>query len=357
MKFDKGYALIVGIANYPHIKKLPAIVLKDARDIYAMLGGDPCGFHQEHLKLLLDEGASIENIRQGMDWLSTETGPEDTAILYFSSHGGRVESGNFLLPYDCCPNRLNETAISGNELTRLIRKIRAGRLLILFDFCFSGGTGDPKALESEIPGYKSGYAEAHYDSLAEGRGRVIIASSRTDEVSMILPGMNNSLFTYYLLEALQGSAYSRGDGLIRVFDIFDYVSDQVRSHYDQHPIFKASDLEDNFPVSLFQAGKSAVSRYIPDSKVLTGVSKSGLREFILQYFSMEDLKVLCADIQEALTKDQIRLLVSMDMVGGESLPARVLNLIQYLDRRGRLNYLVESVRKSRAGISTTFFES
>jgi len=361
MKFEKGYALIIGIANYPHIRKLPATVLKDARDIQTMLGGDRCGFPQEHLKLLLDQEASAENIRLGIDWLCKESAPTDTVILYFSSHGGRIgsgpDAGNFLLPYDCRLDCLSETAISGNELTQMIRQIRAGRVLILFDFCFSGGTGDPKTFGAEALDYKSGYAEAYYDNLAEGRGRVIMASSRTDEVSMILPGMSNSLFTYYLLEALQGNAYSRGDGLIRVFDIFHYVSDQVRSHYDQHPVFKASDLEDNFPVSLFQGGKSAVSRYIPDSKVTDGVNKSDLREFILQYFSLEDLKILCADIQEALVKDQINLLVSMDMVGGESLPTRVLNLIEYLHRRGRLNYLIESVRKSRPGISITFLKS
>jgi len=54
-----------------------------------------------------------------------------------------------------------------------------------------------------------------------------MASSRSDEVSLVLAGMDNSLFTYYLLEALQGKAYTRDDGLIRVFDVFDYISEAV----------------------------------------------------------------------------------------------------------------------------------
>ena len=31
---DNAHALVIGIANYQHINKLPPIVLKDAEDIY-----------------------------------------------------------------------------------------------------------------------------------------------------------------------------------------------------------------------------------------------------------------------------------------------------------------------------------
>jgi hypothetical protein len=47
---------------------------------------------------------------------------------------------------------------------------------------------------------------------------------------------------------------------MRVFDVFNYVSEQVRRTVPgrQHPIFKASDLEDNFPVALDRGGSKAV---------------------------------------------------------------------------------------------------
>ena len=37
--------------------------------------------------------------------------------------------------------------------------------------------------------------------------------------------------------------------------MFHYVSDQVPVAANQHPIFKAHDLEKNFPLSLDQGGK------------------------------------------------------------------------------------------------------
>ena len=68
-------------------------------------------------------------------------------------------------------------------------------------------------------------------------------------------------------------------------------------------------------------------------------------------FSIEDLEILCSDIEEALTNAGKPTQISLDMVGGSTLPAKVLNLIEYLDRRGYLNYLVDQVRKERPNLS------
>ena len=75
-----------------------------------------------------------------------------------------------------------------------------------------------------------------------------------------------------------------------------------------------------------------------------------VREAMLQAFSMEELQVLSFDIQNDLATNGISLLVSPEMVGGSSKSALILNLIQYLDRRGYLSYLVKAVRAARPGI-------
>lgn len=355
MKFENGYALTIGIANYPHVNKLPDTVLKDARDVHAVLKSESCGYPESHLKLLLDQDATAAKIRQEMGWLCGAASTKDTVIVYISSHGGRLGEGpetkNFLVPYDAVLGKLMETAIPAEEMTAMLRQIPARRVLVLFDFCFSGGAGEPKALGG---GLKSGYSEPVFDMLAEGRGRVVVASSRADEVSRVMPGMDNSLFTHYLLKALQGDAFSRGDGLIRVFDIFHYVADQVKTNAGQHPVFKAADLEDNFPVALFRGGKELASSYQPDSTVTTAVNRTRLREFIIEYFSLDDLELVCADIQEDLQSDGIKLKISLDVVGGNGLPIRAQNLIDYLNRRGYLSYLLAALRKSRPGLSASW---
>jgi hypothetical protein len=61
--------------------------------------------------------------------------------------------------------------------------------------------------------------------------------------------------------ALRGEARTHGDGMIRVFEVFNYVAVKVRGAASgrQHPIFKASDLEDNFPVALDRGGTKSVT--------------------------------------------------------------------------------------------------
>jgi hypothetical protein len=116
--------------------------------------------------------------------------------------------------------------------------------------------------QAPVDNVKAGLDEKTYAALAEGAGRVIMASSRSSEVSLVFQGMRNSLFSHYLLEALRGASADRGDGLVRVFDVFHFVSDRVPSHAEanqaiQHPIFKAQDVETNFPLALRLGGKSA----------------------------------------------------------------------------------------------------
>lgn len=261
--FDNGYALVVGIANYLKVQKLPQIVLKDAQDVSVLLRNpEQCGYPVYQVRHLVDGMATANEIRNGLQWLAEQTGKDDTAVFFFSGHGGRIENGplvgNYLIPFDTDPQDLENTTIDSMELTTLLRNIKAGRLLVLFDCCHAGGIGQPK--ESgliSIPNFKTGLKEQLYERLGQGNGRAIIASSRSNEYSWVLPDMNNSLFTYYLLEAFRGLAPTRGDGLIRLFDLFDYVSQQVNDRLPaQHPILKAK-LENNFPIALYAGGKAA----------------------------------------------------------------------------------------------------
>ena len=85
------------------------------------------------------------------------------------------------------------------------------------------------------------------------------------------------------------------------------------------------------------------------------VDKRVLREKMVAEFSLEDLEVLCADVEVALEDAGVRvqgrpLQVNLEIVGGSGKRGKVLRLIQYLDRRGYLGYLVNAVRGHRPGI-------
>jgi len=261
---DDAYALVIGIADYQHVAGLPSAVRNDARDVRDLLV-DPrhCGYPPEHVTLLLDEEATRGAILGALSGLAARTHPASVLLVYISSHGGRLVSGAFageyILPVDTMPvsdEDLARTAISGAEFTMALKAIPARKALVIFDCCHAGGIGQPKGETASF--IKAGLPDSYYERLAAGRGRAILSSSRDNEYSYLLPADANSLFTRHLLAGLKGGISSE-DGLIRVFDLFEYVQPRVTNDQpDQHPVFKA-DLEENFPVGLYPGGKKDIS--------------------------------------------------------------------------------------------------
>jgi len=80
------------------------------------------------------------------------------------------------------------------------------------------------------------------------------------------------------------------------------------------------------------------------------VNLRGLREAIVRSFSLEDLQILCADIQQMLAEAGVDLQVNLDLVEGAGKTAKVQSLIGYLDRRGHLADLIKAVRDARPNI-------
>jgi hypothetical protein len=263
VEFDKGHALVIGLANYAEVSGLPDAVINDARDVASVFrSSDYCGFPAANVHMLLDNQATLSAIKSGLTDLASAAGPDDTAVIFFSGHGARFQQGitgtSALVAFDTAHCDLQRTTLHEAEFSSALAQIRAKRLLVLIDACHAGGAG---VLKSDQDGdIRFGFDEKSLQRLAEGAGRVIMASSRASETSLVMNGARNSLFTGNLLDALRGKARTSGDGLIRVFDIFNYVAEQVARGAPgrQHPIFKASELEINFPIALECGGAKTV---------------------------------------------------------------------------------------------------
>lgn len=260
-RFERGRALLVGVASYAHAPPLPESVLNDARDLAALLQSPARGGYLDtNVELLLEQHATAERFRVGLRRLADEAGPDDTVIVFFSGHGFRQANGDrhdaYLLPIDYDPGDLARTALSATELTRLLAAIRAKRLVVLLDACHAAATAQLKTGEATAS-FKSGLDDKTYQALGRGVGRVVIASSRADEPSCVLHGMKNSLFTAYLLEALGGAAASDDEDFVRILDVFHHISENVPLRAAQHPILKAQDVENNFPIALSPRTKRA----------------------------------------------------------------------------------------------------
>jgi hypothetical protein len=248
--FDQGFALVVGAgADLPN-------TIDDAQGLADTLK-DParCAYPPQQVHLLSGEGASREAVLVALDALSRSADARSTVLVYFSGHGYRVASPTgetyYLMPYSYDLNRLYQTAISGADFTERLRAIPARKLLVLLDCCHAGGVGEAKA-----PGLglaKSPLPPEAQHLLAEGSGRVLIASSQEDELSFA--GSPYSAFTLALIEALCGIGVAKEDGYARVADLALHAREVVPGRTDgrQHPILNFEGA-DNFVLAYYAGG-------------------------------------------------------------------------------------------------------
>jgi hypothetical protein len=250
MTFSQGYALIIGVgADLPN-------TVNDADGLTRILKDkDRCGYPADQVVLLTQARADRAGILEGLERMAATAGEQSTVVIYFSGHGYRVTSGgeaqHFLMPYGYALNRLAETAIADGEFSAALKRISAQKLLLLLDCCHAAGIDRTKSPGVTLE--RAAIPPSAEQFLAQGKGRVAIASSKADEVSFA--GKPYSAFTLALLEALTGIGANEQDGYVRVGDMAMYTSWRVvaRTRDRQHPVLRFQEA-DNFPVAYYAGG-------------------------------------------------------------------------------------------------------
>lgn len=249
MNTTNAHALVIGVSQYRHIRPLPSVA--DAEDLAGVLR-DPaiCGYDPAHVALLQESDATREQILDELDRLGCEAGPDATALVYFSGHGGSLSGGDsYLMPIDgewSSSDRLEATAISSRRLADKLAAIRAERLTVILDCCHAAGLAQPRDVnDAWVPALPDGAL----GQLATGRGRVVMAAARGDGSSYVLAGARHGLFTEHLIAGLRGAA-GGSDGVVRVLDLYHHVQRNVVARLPaQRPVLKA-EMEDNYAVAL-----------------------------------------------------------------------------------------------------------
>jgi len=268
--FTSGHALLVGVgADLPN-------TITDAQGLADVLrDSNRCAYPPEQVHLLTGAQAARVDILTALKQLAETTSPDSAVLIYFSGHGYRVKAaGNekyYLLPHGYDITRLEDTCISGETFAACLRAFPARRLLLLLDCCHAGGVGVIKTPDLTLT--KAPLPPEAVALFQEGSGRVLVASSREDEVSYA--GKPYSAFTRALLEAFCGMGVSKPDGYVRAVDLALHAREIVpqRTGGKQHPIL---DFEkaDNF-VLAYYAGGDTKPKGLPFAMPPEEVASSG----------------------------------------------------------------------------------
>lgn len=231
----KVHALVIGISTYTHMP-----VLKysddDAYLMYAFLKSPEGGaLRDDNIRMLIDEEATRKNIKDAMNELFMNAGPEDLVLMYYSGHGLK----DCFLPIDF--DRYNNKLFH-DEINEILRQSPAKYKLCIADACHSGGLamkgGDPYNEFSDEQVIKT-----YYHKLAQSNaGTALILSSKLEEISLESSGLRQGVFSHFLIRGLEGEADRNIDKIVTVTELFDFISSNVKSYTAnrQSPVIKGS---------------------------------------------------------------------------------------------------------------------
>ncbi|MDY6917694.1 MAG: caspase family protein, partial [Chloroflexota bacterium] len=229
------WAVIAGVSDYAPGSGLQDLQYTDD-DAYdmrdALLEGS--NWHSSHITMLIDEGASKGDIQQAIEDMGNAGEPDDVFLFYFSGHGGTVKD---MLPFDetdeldeiLCPYDFNpddpESAINDDELGNWLAALPGEPVLVALDTCHSGGMIRQGVVQSK--GIGEGSAAGQGDGFARDLygviDGVVVTACDDAEASYEDPILQNGVFTYYLVEGLNGAADANGDDQISMEEAFNYA--------------------------------------------------------------------------------------------------------------------------------------
>ncbi len=221
------WALVVGISKFSDPSLNLRYPAKDAQDFYNYLISRG-NFAKDHVKLLLNERATKENIldQLGDSWLPRAALPDDLVVIFISSHGSSSDADirgvNYVVAHDTNPTKLFTTGIPMQHLADTIReRVHSDRVLVVLDTCHAGGaTSEAKGIVRQ--------ANADAAMIAQGSGQLVICSSDKNQTSWESKQYPNSVFTRSLIEGLQKQGSSTD-----VSDVFSFVKDKVQQEVVQ----------------------------------------------------------------------------------------------------------------------------
>jgi len=232
--YHESWAVVVGINDYQHWPKLRYAV-NDANAIEDTLV-TKFGFKRENIRKLVDGQATRERIMQVLGDELTDgrkVQREDRVFVFFAGHGATrtFEDGRqlgFIVPVDADQQNYYGTAISMSALREAADLIPAKHIYFVMDSCYSG-----LALSRGSGSFARD--RSYLEEVTRRTARQILTAGGADQQVADDGPNGHSVFTWALLQGLQGQADLDGNGVITASELGAYISPIVSQFAKQTP--------------------------------------------------------------------------------------------------------------------------
>jgi len=221
----RSYAVIVGVSRYSKLERNFQLQFaeRDAQYIFtALISPEGGNFKVENVHMLTDEKATLAAMKREIDgWLPSVAKEGDRVLIYFAGHGFLKDGKGYLAPSDFDLKNVVATGYPMDELGSVIgSKINATSKILLTDACHSGAItpDDVESLNKTLSNLN--------------KSLFSLTASRARERSFEDPALKggHGVFTYYVVEGMEGRADSDSDGVVTADELSEYVHTQVREY-------------------------------------------------------------------------------------------------------------------------------
>lgn len=281
------YVIAMGVSAYRDEALRLQYAAKDAQDVaecFRRTVGPAA-----HVCCLTDDEVCRESALSKMEGFLAAANIDDIVVVYIAGHGFLDAGLNYYYaPVDTDVDRLQETAISMDELTNTLQHCVSRHRLLLMDTCHAGTLGEEgadklAALGMNLPqgvravqtrgmrvkgtpalqtaAGRKRYIEEMYAADNTQRGINIIAGSAGAEFARESERWHNGVFTAALIEALDGKADHNGDKLLTVGELGAYLQQMVveQTNGAQKPDLVSSENEGSMVICAHGNSRQAVT--------------------------------------------------------------------------------------------------
>ncbi|MGA3372418.1 MAG: polysaccharide deacetylase family protein [Terracidiphilus sp.] len=233
--YHDSWAAIIGIDDYLNWQKLQ-YAANDAAGVKDLLI-QKYNFKPDHVFTLLNGQATRKNILSLLgDKLgdTTMVQREDRVLVFYAGHGAtrKLASGRelgYIIPVDADLTDMEGTAISMTNFQDISEAIPAKHVLFVMDSCYSGLalTRGGSILSSQN----------YLNEISRREARQMFTAGGADQQVADNGPNGHSVFTWTLLQGLDGRADLNGDGVITATELAAYVAPAVSALSHQTPAF------------------------------------------------------------------------------------------------------------------------
>jgi peptidoglycan/xylan/chitin deacetylase (PgdA/CDA1 family)/TolA-binding protein len=233
--YHDSWAAIIGIDDYANWQKL-RYATHDAQGMKDLLL-QKYNFKPDHIFTLLDGQATRQNILSLLgDKLASPdlVQHDDRVLIFFAGHGAtcKLASGRdlgYIIPVDADLSNFEGSAISMTNFQDISEAIPAKHVLFLMDSCYSG-----LALTRGGPALPT---QNYLNEMSRREAREMFTAGGADQQVADNGPNGHSIFTWTLLQGLDGRADLNGDGVITATELAAYVAPAVSALSHQTPAF------------------------------------------------------------------------------------------------------------------------